>query len=334
MNVSSSHQTHAINNNLNPKDTFDKFEFAKQIKAVKNIIVTSEQASDCLKIMDQHHDQGNFRLDDGRSYEIKHGQVTRTNRGNLLVRMKEGFVKKSQGLSTSSSDASKFTEALQEDLFTPSQQQLIQQAKEKSIKSLIPRNCKFQYPLYLRDNERFINPAYENLDQELNCPLPVGEHRIFVLTVSMMLNTGMKNHYNKDLINSFSNSQYIDWSERYSHPSIANGEPVYYAGYLHQREEHLEVIRISGHYEQSLNEKQAFLLELYLSLKFSEAYGMQEVKFYEPYDKETNELATDVTIHALEKSPDWESVKNKLICRVFNEDKVKYLNYELNDQQR
>ncbi|MCF6777735.1 ankyrin repeat domain-containing protein [Thiotrichales bacterium 19X7-9] len=156
------------------------------------------------------------------------------------------------------------------------------------LEMLVSEYCEANHPNYINKREKSINPAYENIDGDYYCPLTENEHRIFVLTESMMLNTGIKLKYTtedlKQRVDAKSH-KFIDWGDPYGHPSIANNEAVYSAGYLYQRNGYLEVILISGRYNQELTNNQKRILEFYLTNKFIKAYGNQDIIFYD-YDKQ------------------------------------------------
>lgn len=74
--------------------------------------LTLDEAMSAMRLMDKDKAQGSFTLKDGRSYEIRSGEVHRQNKGNQLTRLKEGLVKLIQSAKASSSDANKLTQAL------------------------------------------------------------------------------------------------------------------------------------------------------------------------------------------------------------------------------
>lgn len=74
--------------------------------------ISLDDAIGAMHLMDKDKAQGSFTLKDGRSYEIRSGEVHRQNKGNQLTRLKEGLVKLIQGAKASSSDANKLTQAL------------------------------------------------------------------------------------------------------------------------------------------------------------------------------------------------------------------------------
>ncbi|NSL18187.1 hypothetical protein HRQ65_07305 [Tatlockia micdadei] len=168
------------------------------------------------------------------------------------------------------------------------------------LKSYIQENIKPISAKYSYPNERGINPAFQSL-AEVKSRLQLNEKRIFVLRSDFIIATGVKNAYQEyhyhgleDVIDPALH-QYIDWTDRYGHPSLTqpdvkyNGQ-VYYAGFVCQRRDHLEVFLSSGRFNRSdrveegifpLSEEQTHLIESYLVLNFSKSYGEQDVVFYD-----------------------------------------------------
>ncbi|OCH96818.1 hypothetical protein A8135_04030 [Legionella jamestowniensis] len=155
-------------------------------------------------------------------------------------------------------------------------------------------------PKYSYQDEKGINPAFQTIE-EVKSPLFMNEKRIFALRDDLLLATGVKNAYQehgyeglKRAIDS-QNHCFINWTDRYGHPSLAliddssNGK-VFYAGFICQRQGYLEIFLSTGRYNrvdrvdegiQPLTDEQTTILESYLALKFTQAYGNQPVYFYE-----------------------------------------------------
>jgi len=94
----------------------EKSELASKIKSVRNTSITMTDALHAMSIMDKERAQGSFKLDDGRRYVIRDGEVLRQNIGSTLTRAKEGMTKMFNGRNASSSDASRLTAALQSNI--------------------------------------------------------------------------------------------------------------------------------------------------------------------------------------------------------------------------
>ena len=148
------------------------------------------------------------------------------------------------------------------------------------------------FPNYYEDEDG-INPAYQNIAQ-FQSPwlLNQNEKRIWVLRSDFILATGIKNAYQKrygytGLADAFSPSvhQFINWKNRYGHPSLALAEgsydgSVFYAGYLCQREGFLQVYLSSGRFDRKdLNTEQIHVLETYIAALFQNTYGKQDIVF-------------------------------------------------------
>jgi len=163
-----------------------------------------------------------------------------------------------------------------------------------AIQAIIsPVSPKYTYP-----EEQGINPAWQSID-EIESPLILHEKRIFVLRSDFILATGVKNaeqiHDYEGLKDTFHPSVYpfIDWDDRYGHPSLVIGAPdnrVYYAGFICQRETAIEVFLSSGRYNRSarseegiepLTALQTEFVEAWLAIQFNRAYGIQPVIFYD-----------------------------------------------------
>ncbi|ARB92088.1 hypothetical protein [Legionella longbeachae] len=155
------------------------------------------------------------------------------------------------------------------------------------IKSTIPPVS----PKYSYSDEGSINPGYQEITS-IHSPLKPQEKRIWALRSDFILATGVKNAYEKEygytgFKNSFSKSlhSFINWKDRYGHPSLTLPEgdydgSVFYAGYVCQRKGYLQVYLVSGRFERNdLNEEQTRILEAYIAAQFQTAYGNQEIVF-------------------------------------------------------
>ncbi|BCA96272.1 hypothetical protein TUM19329_26330 [Legionella antarctica] len=153
-------------------------------------------------------------------------------------------------------------------------------------KNIPPVKPKYRYP-----GESCINPAYQDISS-IRSPLRPQEKRIWVLRGDFILATGVKNAYQKEygytgLKDSFSNSLYLflNWSDRYGHPSLTLAEGNYdgsafYAGYICQRTDYLQVYLVSGRFERrDLNRDQTRILEAYIAAQFQTVYGHQDIVF-------------------------------------------------------
>lgn len=168
------------------------------------------------------------------------------------------------------------------------------------LKSYIQRQVKGVPPKYTYSGESGINPAFQRIE-EVDRSLNFNEKRIFALRSDFILATGVKNaeqqHGYYGLKETFEKSQYayLNWDDRYGHPSLAIADNNYdgtviYAGFICQRRGYLEVFLSSGRYNRCnrisegvlpLTKEQIQVIESYLSLKFQKAYGLQKVVFYD-----------------------------------------------------
>lgn len=151
------------------------------------------------------------------------------------------------------------------------------------------------YPAYEYKGEGGINPAY--LDLEHAYPLCLNEKRIWAFRTDMVVATGIKNAYEgldgytslKSKIDSKSH-KFVNWENRSGHPTLALPEDkydgsVFYAGFLCQRSEHIQVLLQSGRFgKHTLSKKQQKKIETYLALKFMSAYGVSKVEFIDYKD--------------------------------------------------
>lgn len=140
-----------------------------------------------------------------------------------------------------------------------------------------------------RADEAPINAAYTPVENSR--PLCIGEQRIFALRTDFILALGIKNSDtelgNIDIYNITNPMlhRYINKGLRSGHESLAMPEgdydgSVYYAGWLYQHKEHIEIFLASGHYHSpGLGLLQKQLLEVYISEKLTDAFGQQDVVF-------------------------------------------------------
>lgn len=144
-------------------------------------------------------------------------------------------------------------------------------------------------PRYQHQNEKSINPAYCDIDHCI--PLCPGEKRIWVMRTDGILALGIKNTLIAEGNTALKEKtdeivhQYIDHEDRYGHPSLAlpeneyNGS-VYYAGWLYQHSDRIEIMSCSGRYQnKKLKPTQKTFLECYIALKLMERYGGQKIIF-------------------------------------------------------
>ncbi len=168
------------------------------------------------------------------------------------------------------------------------------------LKSYIRRHIKGITPKYTYSEESGINPAFQCIE-EVDKLFRLNEKRIFVLRSDFIIATGIKNAEQKHgylgLKETFDESQYpyLNWQDRYGHPSLAMADNDYdgtvlYAGFICQRKGYLEVFLSSGRYNRCdrvgegilpLTKEKVNVVESYLSLKFQKAYGSQEIVFYD-----------------------------------------------------
>lgn len=154
------------------------------------------------------------------------------------------------------------------------------------IKKMPTIHAKYKYT-----SEKNINPTY--CDIEHSEPLCRDEKKIWVLRGDLILAVGNKNAYvskgNASLKEVVIDSadQYIDYSDRYGHPSLAMPEndfdgSVYYAGWLYQHANHIEVFLCSGRYQNNkISALQREYIERYISIQFINAYGTQDIVFFD-----------------------------------------------------
>jgi len=158
---------------------------------------------------------------------------------------------------------------------------------EKYIQERIPPvQPKYHYP-----GEDTINPAYQDI-ASIRCPLQSGQIKIWVLRRDLILAIGLKNAYEREygytgFKEGFEVSlhRFINFDNRYGHPSLTIPEgsydgSAYYAGYICQRPNYLQVYLVSGRFERTdLNAEQTSILEAYIAWQFQTVYGTQDVVF-------------------------------------------------------
>lgn len=193
------------------------------------------------------------------------------------------------------------------------------------LKSYIQRHVKGVTPKYTYAGEVGINPAFQRIE-DVDSFLRSNEKRIFALRSDFVLATGVKNaeqkHGYHGLKETFEESQYsyLNWSDRYGHPSLAIADNNYdgtvlYAGFICQRDGYLEVFLSSGRYNRCnrinegilpLTEEQIYVVESYLTLKFQKAYGVQKIVFYDTTPEEDDvdsSLFFTNTSYSISKKP-------------------------------
>ena len=100
------------------------------------------------------------------------------------------------------------------------------------LKSYIKRHVKGVRPKYNYSEESGVNPAFQCIE-EIKRSLRPNERRIFALRSDFILATGVKNaeqqHGYYGLKETFEESQYsyLNWEDRYGHPSLAVGDNNY-----------------------------------------------------------------------------------------------------------
>lgn len=160
-----------------------------------------------------------------------------------------------------------------------------------SVKDYIKTYISPVLPAYIRQNESAMNPAYQDITATRD-KLFLNEKKIWLFRSDMIVAVGNKNAY---WINFAENGladaidtklhRYINWEDRYGHPSLAFEYPGYrsgafYAGLLAQRNGHLEIFTSSGRYFRTdLDEKSKKMIEAYLAYVFQQTYGKQPVIF-------------------------------------------------------
>ncbi len=143
---------------------------------------------------------------------------------------------------------------------------------------------------YKHPSEKDINPAFCEIEHAKK--LIPSEKRIWVLRKDMVFALGIKNAYaeygNTPLVTAIDGlTTVINVKDRYGHPSLAMPTPdydgsVYYAGWLFQHNHHMEVYLSSGRFHNNkLSTFEHIYIEQYISLKLIEAFGEQNIVFYD-----------------------------------------------------
>lgn len=139
--------------------------------------------------------------------------------------------------------------------------------------------------------ESAINPGFIDID-DLQRPLYLNDKRIWVLRSDFKLILGVKNAYhfsgNRPLQDAFfpESLTYLNINDRYGHPSLTQPDPdyegnrVYYAGHIAQRDGYLEVLHFSGRFtrDDAFNEEIKYL-EAYIAKQLQKCFGDQPVVF-------------------------------------------------------
>jgi len=175
----------------------------------------------------------------------------------------------------------------------------------RQVASYIVQHISPKLPEYVRENESGINPVYQNSSAVRNRALCPNEKKIWLFRSDFILAVGNKNAYwasfaENGLPKSISPElhQYVNWDDRYGHPSLACGtaeydRSVFYGGLLAQREGYLEVYTSSGrYYRNDLSDDHKKIMEAYLSYEFLQMYGAQTIVFVDaPSNKDYFECA-------------------------------------------
>ncbi len=142
---------------------------------------------------------------------------------------------------------------------------------------------------YAYATEKNINPGY--CDIEHSAPLCVEDTRIWVLRSDLILALGIKDisKGNINIINKVHScvQHYIDPEDRYGHPSLTIAEcgydgSAYYAGWLRQHPNKIEVFLYSGRYRNKfLNILQQQYIERYIAIQLIKRYGEQDIIFFD-----------------------------------------------------
>lgn len=146
----------------------------------------------------------------------------------------------------------------------------------------------------LHDGEDCMNPAYQDIE-DVTCSLRENEKRIWVLRTDtdMVLATGVKNSEfkqgNTPMNEVVCGAEKLNEKNIYGHPSLAVPDittnydgSVYYAGWITQRAKNLVVYVYTGRCQnKDLSMLQKQCLELYIGIQFLNAYGDQDIVFYD-----------------------------------------------------
>src|SRR3990167_9440952 len=154
------------------------------------------------------------------------------------------------------------------------------------------------FPAYVRENEFAMNPAYQDITAARD-KLFLNEKKIWLFRSDMIVAVGNKNAYwinfsERGLVDVIDPQlhRFINWEDRYGHPSLASEYPGYrsgafHAGLLAQRNGYLEVFTSSGRYfRNDLNEKDKQILEAYLAYVFQQTYGKQAIVFVDSLSRD------------------------------------------------
>lgn len=150
-------------------------------------------------------------------------------------------------------------------------------------------------------------------------PLKYWRLQNLVLREDGVLATGIKNRSSHFLRSKIEESvyKYVNWNDRYGHPSLAEGKKVYAAGHLCQRKGRLDVALYSGRYHRNdLSIEQIILLEQHCAAILLEAYSIQQsIYFYEISENEEEAEGDFFSFSALES--DWEVRRELLEARCY-----------------
>ncbi len=200
------------------------------------------------------------------------------------------------------------------------------------INELIPR----VKPHYSYEGEYSTNPAYQDIT-DVRIPLAVEDRRIWALRTDFILATGIKNAYHEYGLNELAqafdekNLDFLNLNDRYGHPSLATPElnydgSTFYAGWIRQRSDYLEIYNFSGRFNQKLPLKNQMLLEAYAAKEFIAAYGNQPVHLYDAADlKSGHENLLSIFLKNKNFS------KNKE-CRIYTPESLEFLDH-LNEEE-
>lgn len=147
------------------------------------------------------------------------------------------------------------------------------------------------FPAYVRSNETGMNPVYQDMTESRG-KLFLHEKKIWLFRSDFIVAVGNKNAYwinfnEKGLADAVEGTlhHYINWEDRYGHPSLAVSYPgyqsgAYYAGLLAQRNGYLEVFTSSGRYHrEEMSDEEKEIVEAYVAYYFQKAYGNQPIVF-------------------------------------------------------
>ena len=160
------------------------------------------------------------------------------------------------------------------------------------LEDYIRKNIPVVKATYGYADEGGINAVYEAIPSTDHGRLRLYEKRIWALRSDFILATGIKNAYKEEHgYNGLAESldklvhKHVDWKNRYGHPSLTLPEgkydgSAYYAGYLCQHSDYLQVYLCSGRFDRTdLNEEATAKLETYIAEIFWAQYGEQDIQF-------------------------------------------------------